>query len=140
MTHGRWIRVALGYLTLFSLQIGVWALLAPQSFYDSFPGMGRAWIAIDGPYNEHLIRDVGALNLSLSVLLVAAAVTLSRQLIYTAAAAAMVWGIPHLIYHAFNTDGLDSGDVVPSIGGLVLFAFLPIAAIVLASKLEPTAT
>ncbi len=140
MTHGRWIRLALGYLTLFSLQIGLWAMLAPRSFYDSFPGMGRVWISIDGPYNEHLTRDVGALNVALAVLLITAAVTLSRQLVVTASAVAMVWGIPHLIYHAFNTDGLSSSDIVSSIGGLVLFAFLPIAAIVLSAKLEPTAS
>ena len=68
------VRVALGYLAVVTAQIGFWALLAPRSFYDSFPGLGRAWISIDGPYNDHLIRDVGALNLALLVVLVVAAV------------------------------------------------------------------
>ncbi|MDH3682080.1 MAG: hypothetical protein OEV40_19270 [Acidimicrobiia bacterium] len=130
----RWLRAALGYLTLFSLQVGVWALVAPQSFYDDFPGFGRVWVSVDGPYNEHLIRDVGALNLALAVVFVAAAVTLSRALILTAAGAAAVWGLPHLLYHLLNTDGLSGGDLVASLGGLVLFAAVPAALVVLSRR------
>lgn len=126
MTHDSWFRIALGYMTVFSLLIGVWALLAPQSFYDSFPGLGRAWISVDGPYNEHLIRDVGALNLALVVLFVAAAVTLSRSLVMTAAAASLAWGVPHALYHLFNTDQLGGLDIAASLGGLLLFAALPV--------------
>jgi hypothetical protein len=29
--------------------------------------MGRVWVAIDGPYNEHLVRDVGAAALGLGL-------------------------------------------------------------------------
>ncbi len=49
MTYRLWTRIALGYLALVSLQIGLWAQFAPRSFYDDFPGLGRAWVAIDGP-------------------------------------------------------------------------------------------
>lgn len=135
MTHERWLRIALGYLALSSLQIGLWALLAPSSFYNDFPGLGQAaWIAADGPYNEHLIRDVGALNLALVFVLVAAAVTLSRQLILTAAGAALVWGVPHLIYHMFADDELSGSDVAVSLSGLAFFCAVPIAVIVLGNR------
>ncbi len=137
MTHTRWIRIVLGYMGLSSLQIGAWALFAPKSFYDSFPGLGRTWIAIDGPYNEHLTRDFGALNLALLLVIVWAAVTLSRELVIVAAAASMVWGVPHLIYHLVNTDGLTGSDVGASIGGLALFAGLPIVLITMARKHLP---
>ena len=138
MTHGRWIRIALGYLSVASLQIGVWALLAPRSFYDGFPGLGRSWVSTDGPFNEHLIRDVGALNLGLVVVFVAAAITLSRPLIFTAAGAAMAWGVPHFIYHLLSTDALAStSDVILSLGGLALFAFVPIALILTGRTLDP---
>lgn len=130
MTGTRWRRVALGYLGLVSLQIGVWALVAPRSFYDGFPGGGRAWVSVDGPFNEHLVRDVGALNLALVVVLAAAAWTLSRQLIATAAIASLVWGVPHTIYHLVNTDGLDVGDIVASLTGLIVFVALPVALLV----------
>lgn len=132
MTHTRWFRIALGYLALSSFQIGAWALFAPRSFYDSFPGFGRVWLSVDGPYNEHFIRDFGALNLALVVVLVWAAVTLSRQLVFAAATASLAWGVPHVLYHLFNTDGLSSSDVAASVGGLALFAALPVLVIVTA--------
>ena len=123
-------RIALGYLAIVSLQIGVWAQFAPRSFYDDFPGLGRAWVRVDGPYNEHLVRDVGGLYLALGVLVVAAAITLSRQLIVTAAAAALVSGVPHLVYHLANTEGLSTGDLAISLTGLSLFAAVPVALLV----------
>ena len=135
MTHARWSRIGLGYMSVLSLQIGVWALLAPRSFYDDFPGLGRAWVNVDGPYNEHLIRDVGALNLAMLVLLAVAVVTLNRLLVITAAVASLVWGVPHLTYHLFETDGLSNSDVVASLGGLFLFCAVPVALIATRSRL-----
>ena len=114
----------LGYLVIVSVQIGAWALLAPQSFYDSFPGLGRAWVSVDGPYNEHLIRDVGALNLALAAVLAYAAVRLTKELVLVAAVASLVWGVPHAIYHLFNRDGLEGIDIMASLGGLIFFAVL----------------
>ncbi len=134
MTHRLWYRIALGYLVFSSMQIGVWALLAPQSFYDSFPGMGRTWISVDGPYNEHFVRDFGALNLALAVVLLSAAISLTVPLVRTAALASLAWGIPHFLYHLFNTDQLSSGDLFASLGGLALFAALPIALLILAPR------
>ncbi len=136
MKTARMIRFALGYLTLSNLQIGFWALVAPRSFYDGFPGLGRGWISVDGPYNEHLIRDFGALNLSLAVVFVAAAVTLNPTIIRTACAAALIWGVPHFIYHVFNTDGLSTGDLIASLGGLAFFAALPLATMWWAGRLD----
>ncbi len=136
MTHQRWFRVALGYLAVVALQIGAWAVLAPQSFYDSFPGMGRAWVSVDGPFNEHLIRDVGALNLAFFVVLVYAAVTLSRHMINAACLAALAWGVPHLIYHTFNTAPLSAGDNAASLAGLAFGVGLPLLLLANTSKLE----
>ena len=65
-------RLALGILAAAALVVGAWAQFAPASFYTSFPG-GRGWVAVDGPYNEHLIRDIGGLNLALAVMALAAA-------------------------------------------------------------------
>jgi len=124
MTHTVWFRIALGYLAVVSAQIGAWAVVSPKSFYEDFPGFGRSWVSVDGPYNEHLVRDVGALNLALFVLFVAAAITLSKALVNTAGVAALVWGVPHAIYHLFNTDSLDLLDNLASLGGLFTFAGL----------------
>lgn len=134
VTTNTWFRIALGYLAIVALQIGLWALLAPQSFYDSFPGLGRTWVNVDGPYNEHLVRDVGALNLALLVLIVVAAVRLTKTLVIVAAAAQLVWAAPHFVYHIFNTDGLDGSDVAISLGGLALGAVIPVVLIVMARR------
>lgn len=124
MTFQRWVRIALGYLSFVSVQIGVWALVAPLSFYDDFPGLGRAWVSVDGPYNEHLVRDVGALNLAVAVLFVTAAIRLGRELVTIAGVVAVVWGLPHAVYHLFNTDVLDTSDVAASLFGLIAFVVL----------------
>jgi len=127
MTYRLAVRIGLGWLALSALQLGVWALLAPQSFYDGFPGFGRSWVAADGPFNEHLVRDFGALNLAIGALLIYAAVKVTRELVTISAIASLVWGVPHLLYHLFNTEPLSAADNVFSIGGLavaVIFAAL----------------
>jgi len=53
--------------------VGAWALFAPVSWYDSFPGLGLRWLPVLGPYNEHLARDVGAFFLALTALSVGTA-------------------------------------------------------------------
>ena len=131
MTYRRWSRIALGYLALVSIVIGVWAQFAPRSFYDDFPGLGRHWVRGDGPFNEHLVRDVGGLNLALAIVLVVSVVTLSRLMIVTACAGSLAYGIPHVVYHLFHTDLLATSDAVASVGGLMLFAALPIVLIVI---------
>jgi hypothetical protein len=44
----RVVRVLLVIMALSSGFIGLWALLAPKSFYDDFPGAGRHWVSADG--------------------------------------------------------------------------------------------
>ncbi|HZX55763.1 MAG TPA: hypothetical protein VFE86_13835 [Ilumatobacteraceae bacterium] len=140
MTYQRWMRIALGYLALISLEIGLWAQFAPRSFFDHYPGLGRAWVGADGPYNEHLVRDVGGLNLALAAVLIVALVTLSQTTIIAASLASLLFGLPHLIYHIAHSDLLDTSDVVASIGGLALFAVIPVALIVVSRRHSITAS
>jgi hypothetical protein len=114
----RVVRVLLIVLGAVALELGVWATLAPRSFYDDFPGLGRMWVAVDGPYNEHLVRDFGGLNLALAVLTFAAALSLSLALVRTAAVAWLVWGVPHLVYHARHLDPFSASDKVLNLGAL----------------------
>src|SRR5205085_11878832 len=87
MTPRAVVRIALGILAVVGLQVVLWAAFAPRSFYDDFPGSGRVWVAVDGPYNEHLIRDVGELNLALAVVAIIAFVTLNRLVVLAAGGA-----------------------------------------------------
>jgi hypothetical protein len=112
MTPRTVVRIALALLAVVGLQVGLWAAFAPQSFYDDFPGTGRVWVSVDGPYNQHLIRDVGALNLALAVVAIVAFVTLSRAAVLAAGGAWLAYGVPHLVYHLRHLDPLESADQV----------------------------
>jgi hypothetical protein len=106
------LRVLLGVLTASATVVGVWAAFAPRSFYDNFPGLGQMWVAVDGPYNEHLVRDVGALNLALAVVTLCALVSLARSTIVASALGWLVYGIPHFVYHARHLGPFDATQAV----------------------------
>ena len=112
MTPRTVVRIALALLAVVGLQVGLWAAFAPQSFYDDFPGAGRVWVSVDGPYNQHLIRDVGALNLALAVVAIVAFVTLSRAAVLAAGGWWLAYGVPHLVYHLRHLDPLEGADQV----------------------------
>jgi hypothetical protein len=123
-----WERIGLLYLTASFALVGFWAACAPRSFYGSFPGGGRHWVAPDGRYNEHLVRDVGELNLALFVVLLVATITLSGPLVRAALAATIVNGGLHLAYHAGHVDMFGTGDQVAMLASLAL---APLVAVVL---------
>ena len=131
-----WLRVGLGLLALAAADIGVWALVAPRSFYDDFPGGGRSWVSAVGPYNEHLVRDVGGLNLALALLLVAAAVFLERRLVIVVLVAYLVNAVPHFIFHVSHMDEMSTGDQVGQTVSLALAVLLPLALLPLARRVE----
>ena len=111
--------------------IGGWAEVAPRSFYLSFPGFGRNWIAPLGPYNEHLLRDLGGLNLGLAAAAVVAAVALTRSAAICAAAAWLVYSVPHLVFHAFHTEPFTGIDNAATLASLAAPVVAPLAATVL---------
>ena len=113
-------RVGLGILAALEAMVGMWALLAPMSFYRSFPVPGHAWVSLLPPYNEHLTRDVGELSLALAVLLVAAAVTGQRLLSAVAIIATAVYAVPHAVYHALHLEGFPTCDAVAQMVCIVL--------------------
>jgi hypothetical protein len=123
-------RVALGVLAATGFLVGAWAAFFPRSFYDDFPGAGRVWVAVDGPYNEHLVRDVGALNLALGVAALVALVTLSRAAVVAAGAAWAVYSLPHLVYHLRHLDVYDGTDAVTTLVALVGALVLPVVVLV----------
>jgi hypothetical protein len=91
-------RVALLLLAVAALYQGIWAQLAPRSFYGGFPG-GMGWVATEGPFNEHLVRDIGGLANGLAVVAIAAAWTLSRPLLIANALGWLVYAVPHAVFH-----------------------------------------
>jgi len=119
--------------------LGMWAGFAPRSFYDDFPGFGRHWVSVDGPYNEHLVRDVGWLNLALTVITVWAAVSLARSLVLAVLVGWLVADLPHLVYHAAHLSGLSTGDGTAEILSLALGPAIAAALLVYVARGDDTA-
>lgn len=115
--------------------VGLWATSAPHSFYDDFPGAGRHWVAVDGPFNEHLVRDVGTLNLALAAVAVAVLLRGARELTQTFAIAELVYTVPHFLYHLGHLDPFGAGDKVVLVVSLGIGVFAPIALLVFSSRL-----
>jgi hypothetical protein len=122
-------RTALVVVLAGSLVVGLWAQALPRSFYDDFPGAGRVWVAVDGPYNEHLVRDVGGLNLGLAFVAGFALVTGSVLVARAAGGAALLFGAPHLLYHATHLDPFDTPDVVSLLVSLTVAALAGLLAL-----------
>jgi hypothetical protein len=112
--------------------VGLWATFAPRSFYDDFPGGGFAWVSVDGPYNQHLVTDVGGLQLAVAFLLLVAAAMGQRRLVLVAAATALITAVPHLTYHLLHRDGYEQVDLVTSLVSLTLAVVLPAVALLVA--------
>jgi hypothetical protein len=118
-------RFALWLLGVTVLIVGAWAQFAPASFSTSFP-FGRGWVGVDGPYNEHLVRDVGGLNLALAVIVLAAARSLRPEVVRLAAGATLVYAVPHLAYHATHLGPYGPGDAIANIVTLGLHVLVPL--------------
>ena len=129
-------RVILALLAITAVQLGLWATIAPRSFYEDFPGGGRSWVAVDGPYNEHLVRDFGALNLAMAVVLIVALVHLTPVLVRTAAISSLLFAVPHFLHHARHLDVFtSSSDKVANMVLLGLAIGGPVVLLLLDNKL-----
>lgn len=135
MRAGAVERLGLAVMALSSVAVGAWAVLDPRGFYDSFPGAGRHWVSVDGPYNQHLVRDVGSLNLALAVLAAVAAWKLGPVLVRTAAVALLANSVPHLAYHATHLSVYGTSDKIANLFSLGLAVAIPCA--VLVASLAP---
>ena len=122
------VRLLLWLMALGNIGVGFQALFTPRSFYDDFP-LGRGWVRMDGAYNQHLVRDVGSLNLALVVLVLAALFVSTRSLARVAAVVWLVNAVPHFVYHArhINMAGMEGSDkvgILVTLGGAVVLPVL----------------
>jgi hypothetical protein len=95
-------RVLVAVLAVTAAVVGGWAAAFPLSFYSDFPSPGRGWVSALGPYNEHLVRDVGALYLALLVLSVAAWRRPTPEMLRTAGGAWLIFNAVHLLWHSLH--------------------------------------
>jgi hypothetical protein len=113
------IRTGLVLLAIPSIVIAAWSLSSPRGFYDNFPGAGRHWVSVLPPYNEHLLRDFGAANVTIALVLLGAALFCERRLVQVAVVAFILGVVPHLIYHLTTTASLSTSDNVWSLAGFI---------------------
>lgn len=118
-------RIVLGMTVLIGAYVGIWGFFFPEAFYTSFPGLGLHWIDIDGPFNEHLVRDVGSLYVALGVGSLAAMFASSAGPGRVMGLVWFVFGALHFGYHALHPAGSTS-DVVGSLVSLGVSALLGI--------------
>jgi nucleoside-diphosphate-sugar epimerase len=132
------VRLGLWAMALFSLLSGLQQQFAPRSFYDDFPGFGMQWVAADGPYNEHLLRDLGGANLALAAVILFAIARPTAGLVRAVAAAMLVAQVPHFVYHAAHLDVLPTTlDRVLQTTALTLTLAIPLLVLLRASDIRP---
>lgn len=119
------VRTGLGVLGAVQVANGVWATAAPRSFYGEFP-FGRGWVEALPAYNEHLMRDVGALFLATGFVVLAAAWFANRRLVAVALVSYLLFSVPHAIYHLGHLDPYATGDALAN--GVALAATVVVPA------------
>lgn len=111
MTATRFVTMVLVLGGLFVLLLGIWAFVAPHSFYDQ--------LAPFPPYNRHFLHDVGAFQIGVGVALLLASRWDDARFVTLAGAAS--GAAAHLVSHIVDNDlGGRESDVF----GLALIAVL----------------
>lgn len=128
MNSPRGARLALAFLLLAALTIGLTATAVPRAFYDDFPFL-TAWVSLLPPYNEHLVTDVGGLYLGFAVLFGWAAWTLERTLVRAVCVAWLLTASLHLVFHAGHLEDFGTADAIAEIASLALLLVPPPLAI-----------
>ena len=133
--HRGWIAGLLVALGAPQALIGLWALFAPRGFYDDF-GPGGGWVSALGAYDEHLVRDVGALFVGLGALMIVAAVRGRRSLTFTAVAVWLIFAVPHTIFHVLNLGPYTTADAIANV---VSLGWTVLAPVIVLALLRPQA-
>jgi hypothetical protein len=112
-----WVTVALVVLAAPNLAAGVWGLVAPEHWFDNFPGWAPRLAAAFPPFNEHLVSDAAG---GLFAAGVAAAIALwwrRREVVIVAMVAFLAFALPHAMFHLVHpADALsDAEDFVNTV-------------------------
>jgi hypothetical protein len=128
----RALRLLLGLNAASDAAIGAFAAITPRAFYRHVVG-----VDLLGPYNEHLLRDVGSFYVAFGLLFAWAATTLGRELVRATCAAAIFTNLVHFTYHAAHLEHFSVGEAFAQTTLLAIGLALPILAL-LASRPDHT--
>lgn len=116
-----WVRIGLIALGLPNALAGLWAVAAPEGWYDRFPGWDPRLVAAEPPFNAHLATDAGAGLLASGVVLLVAAWLADRRSVRLALVSFAAFAVPHSAYHALNpAPGLTAAEDVQNAAVLVV--------------------
>jgi hypothetical protein len=132
------IRAGLVFLAVTQGAAGLIQLFTPKFFYDDFPTAATPWVSLLPPYNEHLMRDVGALTLAYVLVLTTAAIWPEPKLIRVALAANLMFTVPHFIFHATHLDHYPTGSAIGQTITLALAVLIPLALLVMSATRTPS--
>jgi hypothetical protein len=135
VTARRGLRVLLALLAASAAFPGVWATIAPDSFYRSFPGHWH-YVASLPPFNAHLIADAGAFYLGFALVLAWAAATLQRALVQAACAAWALFSVLHLVWHVRHLGGFGAGAAISQTVALAAVLAAPVGAVWLERRMR----
>jgi hypothetical protein len=120
MNAGRWVQAGLALFAVVETALGLWTSVLPRRFYDLVPGVDML------PYNEHLLRDYGGMNLALALVFwVALAHSSEVWWARTAFGAYLLFAVPHLAYHMAHLDGLNRSELLFTVISLPLAVLIP---------------
>jgi len=126
-TASRVLRASILIVALISIGAGLWAMIAPRSFYlnaATFP-----------PYNRHLLHDIGAFQIGLGSCLVASLIAADALLVVLAGNA--IANVAHFIAHVVDRD--EGGRATdPYVFGLLAALFVALVALRWRTATAPT--
>lgn len=90
---------------IFLLAFGVWAMLAPRSFFEA--------VAVFEPYNQHFLQDIGAFQIGLGAVLVLAVRRRVTDGLAVALVGVGIGNAAHTVSHALGIElgGRPSTDI-----------------------------
>jgi hypothetical protein len=116
--------------------VGAWSYFWPQAYFDRFPVVLGAWVSQDGLYNEHLVRDHGAMYLALGVATAYALVRPTPMACRLLGIAWTVFGVLHFGYHVTHLGHLSTSDAVSQVVVLAVALLIALAMVVPARASE----
>ena len=124
-----WVRAGLIFFGAGDVLIGAFGYLFPHHFYNDIPT-----VAMDPPFSQHFVSDVGAFYISQGVVLVLAAIVVELWLVRAALAGYATFAILHLVFHASHLAGMPPHDAIVLVIALVLDVVIPLALLILAGR------
>ncbi|MFJ3405089.1 hypothetical protein [Promicromonospora sp. NPDC090134] len=110
--------------------VGAWSYFLPQAYYDHFPSVLGEWVSKDGPYNEHLVRDHGAMYLALGAASLYGLFRPSQVGCRLLGIAWTVFGILHFAYHVTHLGHLPTDEAIGQVVVLAVAILLAIGLLI----------